>query len=97
MQYTSTSFSEPLTRLFRQVIRPRQRLLPPRGPFPARASFTSDAPDLLTERLIRPAWLILLSLNARLRWLQQGSVNLYLVYPVIALAVLLIWRFGISE
>ena len=97
MQYTSTSFAEPLVRLFQQIIRPRQRLSPPRGPFPSRAGFASDAPDLLTERVIRPAWLILLSLNAKLRWLQQGSVNLYLLYPVIALAVLLVWRFGISE
>ncbi|NQW18741.1 MAG: oxidoreductase [Chloroflexi bacterium] len=97
MQYTSTSFAEPLIRLFKQLVRPRQRLSPPRGPFPVRAGFASDAPDLLTERLIRPGWLILLSLNARLRWLQQGSVNLYLLYPVIALAVLLVWRFGFAR
>jgi hydrogenase-4 component B len=94
MQYTSASFAEPLMRVFQQFVRPRQRLSPPKGHFPARAAFASDAPDLFSERVYHPAWLLVLSVNTKLRWLQQGRVHLYLLYIAVALAVLLVWRFG---
>jgi hydrogenase-4 component B len=96
MQYTSASFAEPLIRVFRQVIQPRQRLLPPTGYFPGYAAFSSDTPDMFGERTYRPAWHMILSLDTRLRWLQQGRLHLYLLYIVVTLAVLLVWLFGFA-
>ncbi len=94
MQYTSSSFAQPLVEVTRQVLRPRERLHKPEGYFPKGASFHSDTPDLFTERIYAPVLRVIERWGARLHWLQQGRLHLYLLYIFITLVVLLVWRLG---
>ncbi len=93
MQYTASSFAQPLTDLFRPLIGTTKSILKPRGHFPAEASLKTVTPDLSREEMFRPlfkrggAWL------SQLRWLQRGNVQLYILYIAATLLVLLVWKF----
>ncbi len=80
MQYTASSFAQPLVTLFRWVLRPSSHVVPVAGPFPGPSALQSHVGDTFLERLILPAYH---ALERRLRWfrvLQQGSVQQYLFY-----------------
>ncbi len=92
MQYTASSFAQPLTDLFRAILRPRTQMKPPRGLFPADASFESHAPDVCREGFFAPLFGFLARHLARLRRLQEGRVQVYILYIMLTLIVLLIWH-----
>lgn len=94
MQYTSSSFAQMLVRLFAWAILPRTHKPKPRrfGFFPDKSRYHSEVPDAVLDRLAHPAfgagaWLI-----SKLRVLQGGSVQAYLLYVFLALVALLTWR-----
>ena len=92
MQYTASSFAQPITRMFGFFLGTRRRFQPPAGLFPASSAFSSDTPDLYRERMYRPAFSALESALSRLRWMQHGRLNLYILYIVVTLLVLLAWK-----
>jgi hydrogenase-4 component B len=94
MQYTSSSFAQPLVQRFRQLLGTRVRLHAIEGYFPGRASFHSDTPDVFTDRMYQPAVMWIEWVSSRLRWLQHGRVQIYLLYIFVALEVLMIWKLG---
>jgi hypothetical protein len=94
MQYTASSFAQPLTDLFGPLIGTRRRLALPEGLFPHTASFTSETPDLYRERLYRPAFRGIDRSLSAFRWLQHGRVQLYVLYIAVTLLVLLLWKLG---
>jgi hypothetical protein len=94
MQYTASSFAQPLTDLFGPLIGTRRRLSLPDGLFPRRASFASETPDLYRERLYRPAFMGIERSLSVFRWLQHGRVQLYVLYIAFTLLVLLLWKLG---
>jgi hydrogenase-4 component B len=92
MQYTASSFADPLTRLFRVFLRMHRRFEPPAGLFPVSASLATETPDVYRERLYRPLFANAERLLGRFRWLQHGRLNLYVLYIVLALLALLAWK-----
>ena len=46
MQYTASSFAQPLTQLFRLFLQPHDEIHPPQGLFPKRAALHTHTPDL---------------------------------------------------
>ena len=92
MQYSASSFAQPLMNLFRNVLQTRERVASPEGPFPASASLETDTPDPFMERLFRPVFEGAGAIIARLRWLQQCRLQLYVLYIVITLLGLLVWK-----
>jgi hypothetical protein len=62
--------------------------------FPLRAEFSSHTPDLFTRGVFRPAFSGIGSLLSRLRWLQHGRLQLYVLYLAATLLVLLVWKLG---
>lgn len=92
MQYTASSFADPIMRLFHTFLRPHRRLAPPEGCFPAASSFASETPDVCHERMYRPAFVAVERLLARVRCFQHGRLNLYILYIVLALVALLLWK-----
>ncbi len=92
MQYSAASFSQPLTTLARGLLWARERVVGPQGYFPRIASFESKTPDLWTERLYGPLLRAVDWSGARLRWLQQGRLAIYLLYIFATLVVLLVWK-----
>jgi hypothetical protein len=94
MQYTSSSFAQPLTELFGVFLRPVVRFMSPKGLFPPQASFASATPDLAHRRVFAPVFGGIDRAGAKLRWLQHGNVHLYVLYIALTLLVLLVWQLG---
>jgi hydrogenase-4 component B len=92
MQYTASSFARPLMLLFRLFIQPRDDVHPPQGLFPKRASLHTHAPDLFQRYVYRPLFLAVAWLASKLRWLQEGRIQIYVLYIALTIFVLLIWK-----
>jgi len=94
MQYTSSSFAQPLTAMFSWLLRPVRRRSPLRELFPAEANFTTDTPDVFRQGFFGPIFRGAAAALSRLAWLQHGRLQLYVLYLAAALLVLLVWRLG---
>lgn len=90
MQYVDGSFSETLVGLFDWAVRSRRRPPDLPGPFPPPSHFSLDVPEPALDRVILPLVEVADRGLARLRALQPGPVQMYLVYVVLALVVLLL-------
>ncbi|MDK9701352.1 MAG: proton-conducting transporter membrane subunit [bacterium] len=92
MQYTASSFAQPITNLTSGVTRLQVHCKKPEGLFPTDGSFESESPDGIKEGFWSPVfksteWFLL-----RFRWIQMGSIHLYILYIAITLSALLIWK-----
>ena len=92
MQYTASSFAQRSAHRTAGMIRLRACFKKPDGFFPTAGSFSTEAPDVIERGVWAPAfkgveWFLL-----RFRWIQTGSVHLYILYIAITLIVLLIWK-----
>ncbi|NLF19333.1 MAG: hypothetical protein GX595_19060 [Lentisphaerae bacterium] len=94
MQYTASSFAWPIVDLCRWVLRTALRRQTPSGTFPATASLESQARDVVLQALYRPIFLAADWCAERLRWVQQGQNQLYVLYIALTLLALLIWKLG---
>ena len=92
MQYTSSSFAQPLTGMFR--LGTRRRWAPITALFPERAEFSSETPDVFSQGVFRPVFAGIGALLSRMRWLQHGRLQLYVLYVAATLLVLLLWKLG---
>ena len=91
MQYTASSFAEPLTRLFAPVLRTRVDATLPDGPFPGPASLASHASDL-ADGVFRRVFRAVARLARAIRPLESGSTQVYVFYTISAALGLLFWR-----
>ena len=92
MQYTASSFAQPLVELFAPVLHTKIHGKPPAGPFPGHASFASATADVASQHLFQPVFAAGARLLARLKFLQQGRVHVYILYIAATLIALLIWK-----
>jgi len=89
MQYSAASFAQPLVRVFSFALLPEEH-----GPagvalFPPPSAFHGEVVDAALDRVVLPFAHAFTRLAGRLRVLQQGSVQQYLLYVWIALVALL--------
>ena len=92
MQYTSTVFSKPIRFVFGFVYRPDRKLeqVPADLPyFPAAISYRSVRTTSYERALYRPFVASVVSLAHRVRRLQTGNIQVYLLYVFLALILLL--------
>ncbi len=94
MQYTASSFSRPIVQLFRLFLQPRDEIHEPRGLFPLQADLHTETPDLFRRFVFEPIFAGVAWAASKLRWLQEGHIQLYVLYIAITLLVLLIWKLG---
>ena len=92
MQYTSSSFAQWLVDLFSWALRPDVHRPKIDSPFPKDTAFESHVHDTVLETAVNPAiqcvtWVFGLS-----RYLQQGSLQAYLLYIFLVVVGLLLWR-----
>lgn len=92
MQYTGSSFAQPLTALFHVILNTRKRLTPPRGLFPASGELATHTPDVCSESLFRPLFEGVARGLSRFRRLQEGRVQVYILYIALTLLAILIWK-----
>ena len=94
MQYTGSSFSQSTIHLFRLCMRPRDIIRPPRGLFPKKSFLHTETPDIFGNHVYRPIFGGVTWAASKLRWLQQGRIQLYVLYIALTTLVLLIWKLG---
>jgi hydrogenase-4 component B len=94
MQYTSSSFAEMLVKLFAWVLRPKVHVERPKELFDHGGKFHSHVPDTVLDGAIEPSFRSAVWMFSRLRVLQAGSIQLYLLYIFLILLVLLLWKCG---
>lgn len=94
MQYTSTSFSKPLRKVFAPVYKPERtvEVLPLDQPcFPSSISYRSVRTRSFERTLYRPAIDGIVAAARRLRLMQTGNIQIYLLYMFLALVAALIY------
>jgi formate hydrogenlyase subunit 3/multisubunit Na+/H+ antiporter MnhD subunit len=88
IQYTASSFSEALSEhLLPPPLRARTRVSPPRELFPAPSSFAAECSDPLTRGLYAPFFARWAGRFSQLRWMQQGVLQIYVLY-ILAIVML---------
>ncbi|MBN1931874.1 MAG: hydrogenase [Desulfobacterales bacterium] len=92
MQYTASSFVQPVTGFFRNILQTRNIVSPPHGLFPTKVSLTTKTPDVFEKKFYSPLFEGTKRILFGLRWIQQGRIQLYIAYIVITLIILLIWK-----
>ena len=92
MQYSASSFAQPLTWFFQVFLRTRTALSSPVDYFPVSASLATHTDDVCREKLYRPAFRGVGWALSRLRWLQHGRVQIYVLYIALTLLALLLWK-----
>jgi hydrogenase-4 component B len=94
MQYTGTGFVQPLAQVFHDLLGSIVKAVPVTGIFPGRSSLETSTPDLGSRYVGSPVSRAVGWVSARLRWLQTGRLQIYILYIAIALLVLLVWKIG---
>jgi hydrogenase-4 component B len=92
MQYTASSFAQPLTDSFKALLGTRKNVSAPSGYFPSDAALKTETPDMFSEKIYGPVFTRIGTGLSRLRWLQQGNVQLYVLYIALTLLALLVWK-----
>ncbi len=91
IQYTPASFVEPAERLFRPVMGTETKFSMDDGPFPQRADLDVTASDVVATRFYAPVFDYVERACNTLKIIQNGSINLYILYILITLVALLFW------
>ena len=94
MEYTATGFSKPLRMIFKALFRPRrevQRDYDFSPYFTTTLRFESHVEEMFQTRIYRPLKWLVLRASRRLRALQAGSIQAYLIYMFVTLLALLLF------
>jgi len=91
MQYTSSSFAQPLVDLVSPFLRTERSEPRLASFFTVKSSFSSHTPDLFRRWLFEPSFRAVARGASLARGLQSGSTSLYVFYMVLTLAFLLFY------
>ncbi|OGX30663.1 MAG: hypothetical protein A2787_05825 [Omnitrophica WOR_2 bacterium RIFCSPHIGHO2_01_FULL_48_9] len=92
MQYTAASFAEPILQIFRNVLGFDVKGSKPKGYFPKEEKISSHVLEASEDLIFRPIFQGIEFLTAKLKIIQYGYTQLYLLYIFIFLLILLIWK-----
>jgi NADH:ubiquinone oxidoreductase subunit 5 (subunit L)/multisubunit Na+/H+ antiporter MnhA subunit len=85
MQYTASSFGASLVKLFPWLVRPTQTRPDITGPHPKPSTFDREVPDTVLDTLVIPSGRWVGSHLAWFRVVQQGRLQIYILYILVAL------------
>ena len=92
MQYTGRAFAELFgAKLLPDGLRPRFSQTPSNAIFPEPAAFASACEDPLMRAVYDPFFARAGDRFARLRWLQQGILHVYILYILVVLILAFAW------
>jgi NADH:ubiquinone oxidoreductase subunit 5 (subunit L)/multisubunit Na+/H+ antiporter MnhA subunit len=92
MQYTASSFAQPIIELFEFFLRTKKHITIPDTYFPTASNFETHTPDLGRENIYNPIFRAVESFFLRMRVVQEGRIHIYVLYVVVTLLVLLFWN-----
>jgi formate hydrogenlyase subunit 3/multisubunit Na+/H+ antiporter MnhD subunit len=93
-QYTASSFVQPVLDLFAPMLGTRVSSVNPRGVFPSTASLETSTPDSFRERVFRPIFVEVERALGKFRRIQEGRVQVYVLYIALTLLALLAYQFA---
>jgi formate hydrogenlyase subunit 3/multisubunit Na+/H+ antiporter MnhD subunit len=93
MQYTASSFSDPVITMFNPVLRSRKNVGKPVPLFPLSAAIETKTPDVILDRLFTPVFVFAASVADRLHRMKKGFNQVYILYIVLTLFSLLVLTF----
>ncbi len=94
MEYSATGFSKPIRMIFKALFRPRREVQREYdySPYFARTlRFEAHVEEVFETRIYRPLNRAVLQLSRRMRALQAGSIQAYLIYIFLTLLLLLLF------
>jgi len=94
MEYTATGFSKPIRMIFKTLFRPHrevQREYDYSPYFAKTIRFESHVEEIFEKRIYRPLNRMVLRFSRRMRALQAGSIQAYLIYIFVTLLLLLLF------
>jgi len=94
MQYTASSFGQMLVGLFRWALRPHGTRPRATELFPPPARFETHVPDVVLDNMLARGSQTTDRAIRWTRWVQRGNTNMYVLYIVVALVLLLAWKGG---
>lgn len=94
MEYTATSYAEPLVRVFGEALRPKRSLevahFTQDTVLESRVAFAQQVVDVVEVRAYGPAEVAVRRLGDAARRIQNGSIHRYLAFSFVALLVVLV-------
>jgi formate hydrogenlyase subunit 3/multisubunit Na+/H+ antiporter MnhD subunit len=90
MQYTASSFSQPLATFFAPLVGYARKVVRPLGVFAHESSLETQSHDPWRARLWQPLFRLVAALTTRLRVLQHGRIHLYVLAIAATLLLLMI-------
>lgn len=90
MQYTASSFAQMLVGIFAWVLHPRERRSRIGQAFPRRGRYRSRVHDVVLDEWVVPAIERISRVVVRLRILQTGRIQVYILYILIAVLALVL-------
>jgi hydrogenase-4 component B len=92
MQYTASSFAQPITDLFQFFLRTKKKMTMSDFYFPATANFATHTADVSREGIYNQIFKAIDSFFQRMRVVQEGRIHIYVLYVVVTLLILLFWN-----
>jgi len=91
IQYTASSFADPIVSMFDSILCPEKKITADPGLFPTNFMLETHPKDIFMHRVYRPVFSLIEYCALKLHWLQRGYNQLYILYIVITMLVLLFW------
>ncbi|HNV70893.1 MAG TPA: hydrogenase, partial [Candidatus Ozemobacteraceae bacterium] len=92
MSYSAGAFTQPLVDVFGFFLRPFRHVPELPGLFPPASTHVVKIEDVSRERLLRPVFQTVGHVLGKLRWLQEGRLQIYVLYITLTLLVLMGWN-----
>jgi hydrogenase-4 component B len=92
MQYSGSSLGQMLVSLFRRALCPKMNKPAITAVFPDKTAFSTEVADTLLERLLLPFFRQSGKHMMKLRLLQQGRIQIYLLYILAIVSFLFFWE-----
>jgi len=96
MQYTASSFAQPILELVAPVLGTRVSSHEPAGLFPSSASHATAVTDTFRDRVLVPIAAEVQRRLAPFRKIQEGRVQVYVLYIAITLLAVLLYQFLVN-
>lgn len=92
MQYTASSFARPILKIFRSILFFKVETVKFKGYFPSKIKLSSSVKDASQDLIFRPLFYMIKRFSRKLKWIQSGHTQIYVLYILFLLVILLIWK-----
>lgn len=92
MQYTGSSFVQNIADFFNGILMTRKRNAKILGYFPDKLFFKTETGDFFGEKFFEPFINLLHRLTERLVFIQHGQLQIYILYILVTIITLFIWK-----